>query len=103
MSSVIVGVLAVPGGMMGYGGVVATKRNDHSSDYAFDFGQSIQHPDISDYTHYEDGEDRVQPAVQQHHSHTRLFSSHSTSWLSVSGNYFDLKIKTETFLMQFEN
>ena len=43
---------------MGYGGVVATKRNDQSSDYAFDFDQSIQHPDISDYTHFEDGEDR---------------------------------------------
>ena len=43
---------------MGYGGVVATKRNDHSSDYAFDFEDSIQHPDISDYTHYEEGEVR---------------------------------------------
>ena len=43
---------------MGYGGVVATKRSDHSSDYAFDFSQSIQHPDISDYTQYEDGEAR---------------------------------------------
>ena len=42
----------------GYGGVVATKRNDHSWDYAFDFGPSIQNPDISDYTHYEDGEYR---------------------------------------------
>ena len=59
MTSVIVGVLGAPGGMMGYGGVVATKRNDHSSDYAFDFDQSIQHPDISDYTqYYEEGEDR---------------------------------------------
>ena len=63
VSSVIAGVLALPGGMSGYGGVVATKRNDHSSDYAFDFGQSIQHPDISDYTHYEDGEDRGQHEV----------------------------------------
>ena len=69
MTSVIVGVLGAPGGMMGYGGVVATKRNDHSSDYAFDFDDSIQHPDISDYTQYEEREDgghREEPVVHDY-------------------------------------
>ena len=57
---------------MGYGGVLAIKRNDHSSDYAFDFSDTIQHPGphIADYTHY-DVEDEVDYVHDReaHHDH----------------------------------
>ena len=53
---------------MGYGGVLPVKRNDHSSDYAFDFShsQGEDQLDIADYTLYE-GEE--QPGSQREHHH----------------------------------
>ena len=53
---------------MGYGGVLAVKRSDHSSDYAFDFSQSdsVELPDIADYSHYELGEELDYDRVAYH-------------------------------------
>ena len=43
---------------MGYGGVLAMKRSDHDSDYAFDFSHSQgEELDIADYTLYESGDE----------------------------------------------